>query len=98
MEETNLDVVKEIVEPRFRSGVSQKTGKEWYIHRISLNSGKVAQTFDDVEPGDTVKMTYNEEYKSWNAAKPRKADTQHEEIMDALKKLYAKLLEIEKKL
>jgi len=90
----NLDIVKEILELRFKTGVSSKTGKEWAIHRILTNSGKTCNTFDDVEPGDTVKLTYNDEYKSWNATKPRKADNQHDEIMKALRELYKLLKEI----
>lgn len=93
-DDTDLDIVKEVIDPKFRSGVSQKTGKEWVIRKISLNSGKEAQTFDEVEAGDTVKMTYNEEYKSWNAAKPRKTDTQHDDVMKALRQVYLQGAEI----
>lgn len=82
----DIDIVKEVTHPRFKTGVS-KTGKEWVMHKISLNSGKTANCFDDVTPGDTVKLTYNEEYKTYTAAKPRKSDGQHDEVVALLKEI-----------
>lgn len=90
--EDNIDVVSEIVEPNFKSG--EKNGKPWVIHKILTNSGKHANIFGEVKPGDTVKLTYNEQYKSWNAAPLRKADVQQNEVIAKLSLMDKKLDEI----
>lgn len=84
------EVVKEITERDFRTGVSSKTNKPWAMHKAVTNQGTSFTTFDDVEPGDTVKLTYNEEYKNWNGAKPRKADM----VNDAISEKLDRILEI----
>lgn len=90
--EDSLEIVKDIVELRFKTGMSQKTGKEWVIHKYSTNSGKEFTSFDELEPGDTVKLTKNE--YGWQGGKPRKTDTQHDDVMAALRKVYAQNEEI----
>lgn len=87
MENTeDYDVVKSVVEKSFKTGVSAKTGKEWALHKYMSNSGKEFSSFDELEPGDTVKLTQND--YGWNGARPRKTDTQHDEVMAALRKIY----------
>lgn len=85
-----------IIEKNYKSGVSEKTGKNWSIHKYQASTGVEFTSFDDLEIGDVITLTKND--YGWQGQKPRKADTQHEEIMKALKATYAKLLEIEKKL
>lgn len=85
----DLDIVKELVEKNFKSGTSQKTGKPWVLHKYLSNSGKEFSSFDELEPGDTVKLTQNE--YGWNGARPRKADTQHDEVMAGIKKIISLL-------
>lgn len=84
-------IVKEVVERNFKSGISPKNNKPWAMHKISLNDGRYATIFGDVEPGDTVKLEYNEQYKSWQASVPRKSDEQHDKVMNKLDSIEKKV-------
>lgn len=84
-----LEVVKEIVEKNFKSG--ETNGKKWALHKYRTNTDKVFTSFDELEEGDTVKLTYNDEYKNWQGGKLRKADTQHDEVMKALRQIYSEV-------
>ena len=53
------------VERDFRTGNGKKG--PWSLHKIELESGKKASTFDDVQVGDTVEVFKKGEY--WNAKK-----------------------------
>lgn len=88
--------VTDIVEKNFRSGVG-KNGKPWALHKYKANNGTEFSSFDDLEIGDVVKLEQNEK-GYWNGSKPRKQDNQHDEVMEALRKLYAKVDALEKTL
>lgn len=79
------DIVKAIVQKDFKSGTSQKTGKAWSLHKYVSNSGKEFNSFDELEPGDTVRLTQNE--YGWSGSRPRKADTQHDEVIAKLNEI-----------
>lgn len=89
------DKVKAIIDPSFKSGTNAK-GQQWTIKKISLESGKDATTFDELEPGDTVTVVYDEKYDQYKASKPKASDLQHEQVMKALKQLYKLNAEIAK--
>lgn len=82
-----MDKVKDIIDPNYKSGTNTK-GQTWTIKKIALESGKNATTFDEVQPGDEVKVVYDDKYDQYKASKPRVTDVQHEEIMKALKEIY----------
>ncbi len=90
--EDDLDIVAEVLQKNFKSGTSAKTNKPWAIHKYRTNSDKEFTSFDDLEPGDTVKLTQNE--YGWNGGRIRKADTQHDEVMKALREIYKQNTEI----
>lgn len=86
--------VTKVIAEDFKSGVSEKTGKAWSLSKYESSNGIEFSAFDKLEIGDVVHLEQNGQY--WNGRKPKPSDTQHEEVMTALKKTYAKLLEIEK--
>lgn len=86
--ESKTEVVRVCLEKNFKTGTA-KTGKPWALHKYQTNSGIEFTSFDDLEPGDTAKLTYNSEYNNWSGGRIRRADTQHDEVMAALRKLYA---------
>ena len=81
------EVVKDIIQKEYKSGTSD-SGKKWSLHLYSTNSDKQFTSFDDLEAGDTVILRYNSQYNNYSGGKPRKSDTQHDELMEALRKQY----------
>ncbi len=95
MAEETISVIAAL-EENFKSGVSAKTGKEWSLSKYKASNGIDFSSFDKLEIGDVIRLEKNGEY--WNGAKPRKQDNQHDEIMDAIRRVYGKLIEMENKL
>lgn len=85
------EAVREVVELNFKTGVSAKTGKPWAMHRYVTNSGKEFTSFDDLQIGDAVKLTYSDEYKNWNGGRIRKQDIENDAIHAKLDKILALL-------
>lgn len=85
-----------VVAEDFKTGYSEKTKKDWSLSKYKASNGVEFSCFDHLEIGDVVVLEKNGEY--WNGRKPKQSDKQHEELMNALKKTYAKLLETEKKI
>lgn len=78
--------VTDVVEKNFKSGTSEKTGKAWHLHKYK--SGEITfNSFDDLEIGDVVRLEQNE--YGWNGKKPTAQDKNHDEIMKALREIYA---------
>lgn len=78
--------VIEIIDPKAKFGTSQKTGKAWSMSRVSLSNGESTFMFNPIELGQVVESVQDGEYKNWRVKKP---NPQHDEIMAALRKIYA---------
>lgn len=75
-----------IIAEDFKTGHSDKTGKDWSLSKYKASNGIEFSSFDKLEIGDVIRLEKNGEY--WNGAKPRKQDLQHDEVMRALRKIY----------
>lgn len=61
--------IAQVLDANFKSGVSQKTNKPWTLMQIQTDDGKTATIFAPAKEGDEVKLTYNDQYKNYNAEK-----------------------------
>jgi hypothetical protein len=101
-------VVREVKNPSKRTGTSQKTGKQWNMAEVIVDDGKVVTVFGHPQVGQEVAdLSYDDKYQSWNGklvfSKDRKdmsepSNVQHNEVMGALRRVFAKLEEVEQKL
>jgi hypothetical protein len=78
--------VTEILDDSAKSGVSAKTGKAWSMSRVGLANGESVFIFNPIELGQVVEAVKDGEYTNW---RPKRVDPKHDEIMKALRQIYA---------
>lgn len=78
--------VIQIVDENAKSGVSAKSGKPWSMSRVGLKNGESVFIFNPIEVGDVVEAVQNGDYTNWQK---KKVDPKHDEIMKALRAIYA---------
>ena len=77
-------IVTEILDDNAKSGIG-KNGKPWSMSRVGLSNGESIFIFNPIELGQVVESHQDGAYTNW---KPKKEDPKHEEIMNALRKIY----------
>lgn len=89
--------VAHILNANLKSGTS-KTGKPWTLMQIQTDDGKTATIFAPIKEGDEVTLTYNDQYKNYNAEKVTAASKYKAETDDKLDTILRSLGRIERHL
>lgn len=90
--------ISQVLDANFKSGVSQKTNKPWTLMQIQTDDGKTATIFAPAKVGDEVKLTYNDQYKNYNAEKVTAASQYKAAADDKLDTILRSLGRIERHL
>lgn len=77
--------VIQILNPAFKTGVSQKTGKQWTIAQVNTDLNHVTTVFAPVNIGDEIETTWSDQYGEWKA---QKVDKKQNAVLDALRAVY----------
>lgn len=83
-----IEKVQVINNPAFKTGIG-KNGKPWTMAQITTDKNNLASVFMPIEVGDSVEMTWNDQYGNWSAKRVNAAAAQAQNAqMEALRKIY----------
>lgn len=80
-----LGKVEKTLNKQWKTGHSDKTGKDWVMQQIQLEDGRTATGFDDVADGEEVELSQRGEY--WNYKKLTQQTRDNETIRTELSML-----------
>lgn len=83
--------VQTTINPNFKTGISEKTGKQWTLRQIQLEDGRLASGFDEVADGEEVELTQKGEY--WNYKRVTQATRDTDTLRTEMSMLRSELLE-----
>lgn len=86
-----MSKITKILDPNFKSGVSDKTKKPWVLCKIEVDDKIEATIFAPVAEGDEVELKFNDQYKNYSATKVTARSQEQAEVR-------AMLIEINQKL
>lgn len=80
-----IEQIQTINNPAFKTGVSQKTGKQWTLMQVTTDKNNLTTVFAPAQVGDKLQLTWDATYSSWKAEKVNEKEVAQ---LEALRKLY----------
>lgn len=80
----NIEKVAAINNPAYKTGMG-KNGKEWTLAQVTTDKNNVTTVFMPIGIGDSVELTWNDQYGNYSATKVNKQD---QATIEGIKELY----------